>query len=94
MSANPETKDIGSDLKFRSYHGASDPEIFVSGSLNGHTFTGRVIQEHAENPDLELGRSYLIRLHVQRTANQETVFLWHRGPKISAKDGQTQAIVD
>jgi len=93
MSDEYET-DIGDDLEItKTERRAGANGAWVTGTLNGHSFSALVFPEHAENPEYEIDDSKISKLWIQRIADKKTVFNWDRGDDISAQTPLANQIV-
>src|SRR5687767_13656637 len=87
--------DLGHDLVIepiepRAWAGGG----WVTGSLHGHRFEALIFEDHADNPDIELGDSRISKLWLRRESDKQVVFNWDRGQDIPAADDTAKAIVD
>lgn len=97
MNAAPieATDDVGEDLVILKVRRRKDAEgTWVDGELAGHRFQALVFEDHAEQPEWELGDSRISKLWVQRHDNRWVVFNWDRGEDVEAADRLAGAIVD
>ncbi len=96
MSSATHTTDpaFGSDLTFtRQPPRFGVGGVWVIGLVAGHRFQALVFENHAENPDYELGASRISKLWVQRVCDRAVVFNWDRGPDVPAHDPVARAVV-
>lgn len=90
---NEEDFDVGDDLEFTKIERRAVGGTWVSGTLNGHSFSALVFPEHAENPDYEIEDSKISKLWIQRISDKKTVFNWDRGEDIAAQTSAAEIIV-
>jgi hypothetical protein len=90
-----EEIEIGDDLGImRTTRRAAGAGTWVCGRLNGHRFDALVFSEHAENPDFELGESWISKLWVQRRADRTEVANFDPGWDVRPTTNEAAAIVD
>ena len=92
---NEHDLDIGDDLEItKTTRRAAGAGSWVTGKLNGHSFSALVFPEHAERPEYELGNSRISKLWLRREADKQTVCNFDRGWDIRPQTGEADLIVD
>ena len=92
---NEHDLDIGDDLEItKTTRRAAGAGIWVTGELNGHSFSALVFPEHAECPEYELDDSRISKLWLRREADKQTVCNFDRGWDIRPTTKTAAAIAD
>src|SRR3979411_104103 len=87
--------DLGDDLRITTKtRQAAGAGTWVCGTIAGHRFDALVFPEHADNPEWEIGDSRISKLWVQRLADRQEDFNWHRGADVSGAAPLAAAIVE
>lgn len=66
---------------------------WVTGWIYGYYFNALVFEEHAKNPDWEIGRSRISKLWIQRPRDRRVMYNWDRGLDVPPAGNLSKAAV-